>query len=526
MAANENVFNFDVSPFLAGVNKIGEGMGRIEGNAKKFGSTITGAVNKSVNGLIMKVGGLIAAFKSAGAVLKQMPEVGQAFGLAKDIFLKNLLWPLRQQVMPLLQKMLDWVRDNRAQFVKWGATVANVFRTVVVVAKTLWEVFKSLVKTVGEAFQKAFNTNFKSFDEFLNVLSFKVSAVIIFIGMLAKQVVADLRPAFEWIIENMSKLVRGFLDLINSWTRLNEQGHSLGTILDHLKETLGFIGNILDGVITGFRDGFVPAIKDAMTPIDNLILSINNLLKTFGLNDKEGLRGFFTYIGSLGGSAFMTVLTAISMAFDDIATAIATVVSAVKVLGLLMTGDFKGALSEVNNMGTSWSDWLKRTKENKGVEDKAFGNIGSKLFTPFVLQFNGTTKKETELLDAVKANMTDATAWQSLINFQRDMAKKYPSAGYDTAASSNLKQAKDSGIKVNDALIMKDGKTFIPSPDDNIFAAKSLPGQSKSVPNINIGPFHISVTEGDAEQAGRNFGAGLSYSFRNNVSNARLAEGR
>ena len=459
MAANENVFNFDVSPFLAGVNKIGEGMGRIEGNAKKFGSTITGAVNKSVNGLILKVVGLIAAFKTAGAVLKEMPEVGQAFGLAKDIFLKNLLWPLRQQVMPLLQKMLDWVRDNRAQFVKWGTTVANIFRTVVVVAKTLWEVFKSLVDMVGSAFQKAFNTNFKSFDEFLNVLSFKISAVIIFLGMLAKQLVTDFKPAFEWIIDMGSTIIRFFLDLVKAWTSSNEQGKSLWTVLDAMKTTFELLSNFIGNAVKGLTEGFLPAVKDAMTPLTNIVTSINRLLVALGFNDSEGIRGAFKALGGILGTAFVAALSTVATALDLIVTSLVAIAQLGNVLDKVFKGDWIGAFDEVKKIGGTFSGFGKRTAEN--------GN-------------------------AINAGVS------SIVNPE----------------------------KVHDGIITKNGKVIHTDSDDNIFASKTLPGKGKSTPNVNIGPFYISVTEGDAEKAGRNFGNGLKSTFRDNVSSARLAEGR
>jgi len=480
MAANENVFNFDVSPFLAGVNKIGEGMGRIEGNAKKFGSTITGAVNKSVNGLILKVGGLIAAFKTAGAVLKEMPEVGQAFGLAKDIFLKNLLWPLRQQVMPLLQKMLDWVRDNRAQFVKWGATVANIFRTVVVVAKTLWEVFKSLVKTVGEAFQKAFNTNFKSFDEFLNVLSFKISAVIIFMGMLAKQLVTDFKPAFEWIIDMGATIVKFFLDLVKAWTTANEQGASLWTIIDKLKETFHLLANFIENAVKGFTEGFLPAVRNLMTPIDTLVESFNQLLKVLGFDDSEGIRGAFSFIGTVLGSTLTMALTLVVGLVDELVSGFGMLLQMAKGVAKFLAGDFKGSLEEFGKIQGLFTSW-------QGRADKQFSTL------------TGSAKDYAAPYLGAIGNVGD--------NWEKNL----------------------SGTKHNDVIITKGGQVHETSPDDNIFAAKDFASYTKKKTEtmpVNIGPFYISVTEGDAEQAGRNFGSGLAYSFRNNVSNARLAEGR
>jgi len=502
MAANENVFNFDVSPFLAGVNKIGAGMDRIEGNAKKFGSTITGAVNKSVNGLILKVGGLIAAFKTAGAVLKEMPEVGQAFGLAKDIFLKNLLWPLRQQVMPLLQKMLDWVRDNRAQFVKWGATVANIFRTVVVVAKILWEVFKSLVKTVGEAFQKAFNTNFKSFDEFLNVLSFKISAVIIFMGMLAKQLVTDFKPAFEWIIDMGKTIIDFFVNLGKEWLNTNNQGHSLMTIMDHLKETFRILGTFIENAVKGFSEGFVPAMRDAMTPIDNIVISLNSLMRVLGMDDSDGVRGAFKSLGTFLGGAFMIALSAISSVIDELASGMAMLITSAGAIGKLFSGDFAGAAKEFSKVKDQYMALGARQSENFNAAFGAFDTSKAEKIAAY--------RKEIEdLKQYVKAHPNDREAQKKLYSAQTTLAQ--------------------AGVSIDDGIVTKDGRVIHTSPDDNIFAAKDFSGYGKNKmqgQTINIGPFHISVTEGNAEQAGRNFGSGLAYSFRNNVSNARLAEGR
>ena len=459
MAANENVFNFDVNPFLAGVKKIGDGMDRIEGNAKKFSSTITGAVNKSVNGLIMKVGALIAAFKTAGAVLKQMPEVGQAFGLAKDIFLKNLLWPLRQQVMPLLQKMVDWVRDNRAQFVKWGTTVANIFRTVTIVARTLWDVFKSLVDTVGNAFQRAFNTNFKTFDEFLNVLSFKISAVTIYLGMLAKQLVVEFTPAFDWIIEMGASIIDFFVRLGGAWGTANKNGNSFFTLLDNMKTTVGILGGAIKSMWEGFKEGFLStSITEAMTPLNNMLETLNRLLFVIGMTDTEGLRGAFSGIAFVLGTILQGALATVATIFDGLVSTIDTLITMFQIIKKISEGDWAGAGKQFAALGEAWKGFGARTGEN-------FGTL-------------------------------------------------IP------------------GKKHNDVIITKRGEVHETAPDDNILAAKDFSGYGNrrsnmtSQFNIPVGPFYVTVTEGDAEQAGRNFGTGLAYSFRNNVTNARLAEGR
>jgi hypothetical protein len=387
-----------------------------------------------------------------------MPEVGQAFGLAKDIFLKNLLWPLRQQVMPLLQKMMDWVRDNRAQFVKWGVAISNVFRTVVIVVKTLWDVMKQLVEVVANSFQKAFKTNFKSFDEFVNVLSFKISAVIIFLGMLAKELVKDFKPAFDWIIDMGASIIDFFLKLGTAWATANKNGDSLWTLMDKLKTTMSILANAVKAAWEGFKEGFLSSsITQAMTPLNNMADTLNRLLGILGLKDTEGLRGAFSGLGFVLGTVLQGDLVYVSTIFDGLVTTLGTLVSLLEIIQKLSTGDVAGAWKKFGEIGDEWKKFGARTATN----------------------------------------------------------------------ASSVMPGKQSKTNVKDAIITKDGRIIHTDPDDTLIAAKNLTGGKRESASMNvpIGPFYVTVTEGDAEQAGRNFGLGLAYSFRNNVSSARLAEG-
>jgi len=473
MASNENVFNFDVAPFIAGINKLGAGMDRIQSNAKRLGDVITSSANKAVNGAIMKVGALIGAFKAAGAVLKSMPEVGQAFGIAKDIFLKNLLWPLRQQVMPLLQKMLDWVRDHRARFVTWGVAIANVFRTVIVVAKTLWDVFKSLVDTVSSAFQKALGTSFKTFDEFVNVFSFKISAVIIYLGLLAKEVIKDLRPAFEWIIEMGSSIIDFFLKLGGAWATANKNGDSLFTLADKLGKTFKILAGAVQAAWEGFKEGFLSSsITNAMTPLNQMADSINRLLELLGLDDTKGVRGAFKGLATILGTGLQGALATVAAVFDSLVTALGTLGTLFNMLNAFVTGDLVGAAEEFKKVGSTWKDWTGRQK----------------------------------------------------INFQSVITAPEPGA-------QNAAGGQRSPISVHDAIITKGGQVIHTDPDDNLVATKTMPAiggggrAPQGLGQVTMGPFYITTTEGDARATGEKFGTGLADGFRMKVSTARLLEG-
>jgi phage-related protein len=456
MAADSTVFNFDVSPFLSGLKRVGDGMDRMSDKARSMGQVVTRSVGSALNGLILKVGGLFAAFKGLGAVLREMPEVGEAFGIAKDVFLKNLLWPLRQQVMPMLQGLLDWTRDNRAQFVRWGVAVANVFSSVVVSARVLWDVFKGLVETVAGAFQRAFHTNFKSFDEFVNVLSFKVSAVVIFIGMLAEELTRKMAPALEWVIETGASVLDFFVKLGGAWLTANKNGDSLWTVFDKIKGILVLVADAVRAAWEGFKEGFLSSsITEAMTPITKIADSFERILKALGLGDTDGVRGAFKALGSFLGTAFQATLVVVAELLSGIAGSLETIKDAKEALELLFKGDTAGAKA-----------------------------LGGKIL-------KDTSKGGTKSLGEAYNVFT--------------------------------------GESIDDGIVTKDGKVVRISPQDNVLAFKSLPALGAlaggGTGDVSVGPFYVTVTEGDARSAGESFGRGLAESFRDRVSRARNAEG-
>lgn len=120
MPATDVAFTFNPDPVLGAVKRIDDGFSKM---AKGFGDSSAKMSNAVTAGILKAgavVGALVGTFKGLGNVLKRMPEIGQVFGVAKDIFFKNFLFPIRKELLPLLQQLLDWVRDNRAMFVRWA----------------------------------------------------------------------------------------------------------------------------------------------------------------------------------------------------------------------------------------------------------------------------------------------------------------------------------------------------------------------------------------------------------------------
>ena len=142
-------FTYNTSGFTNGIQQIAAGIA----NVTKRTVNMAKSVSKGVINAAAKIGLLKLAFHGVQAAIKKMPEIGKAFGIAKDIIMKNFLFPIRKAIFPLLQKFLDWVRDNRAMFVKWGQTLVTIFTVVSKAVGNVIELGKKLIASFGDFFK-------------------------------------------------------------------------------------------------------------------------------------------------------------------------------------------------------------------------------------------------------------------------------------------------------------------------------------------------------------------------------------
>ena len=77
---------FDPSAIINGFRLIGA---KMNGFKKSF-SNMASNVSKGVINAAAKIGIIKLAFKGVQTVLKEMPEVGKTFGIAKNIFMRNI----------------------------------------------------------------------------------------------------------------------------------------------------------------------------------------------------------------------------------------------------------------------------------------------------------------------------------------------------------------------------------------------------------------------------------------------------
>ncbi len=317
-------FSFDTDLFEDGVKRILGGMD----NMKATAGRIAQGMSKGFNKVIVKIGAMFVAFKSVKRALKEIPEVGQAFGIVRDIIFKNLLFPLRKEVLPLLQKLLDWVRDNRAQFVKWGEVLANIFRAVVSGIKRVLEFAKSLSTTLMGFISNIFGESITNFEELFNLLTFKFATMIEFIRILFVPLKSLIQPiieligdvlvgAFRTAIGFIEGFVEGFGDLgiiledviglfqdIVKWlTTTNKKGDSILNVFRTIGEIIGIGIRAAIETVVSFLKGFLKGVENIATPIQGIVDSIKEFIVNLTTVTEKGnsIQTIFGDIGEIFG---------------------------------------------------------------------------------------------------------------------------------------------------------------------------------------------------------------------------------
>ena len=371
---DDNMFTFDTKPFMQGLNKIAMGMKGMTIGAANMARSVSAGVIDAVK----KVGLLTLAFKGIQGAIQEMPEIGKAFELTKGIITKNLLFPLRKAVFPLLQGMLDWVRDNRTMFVQWGQTLANIFEIVVSKVKTLIDFGSQLGRAFANFINRTFGLQITTFQDAINVLTFKVAVLFQFFESL----MVAIFPLFERIggvfsntivgaFKTIGELVGGFVDslgnlegvgssivsfvekIVDNLFSVNAEGRGLFTIMRKIGNITGTLvrgafeslQTFVDGLSEGLT-GIVPAAHDFLDVIDSALKSL------FTVNDQgQSIQTLFGEIGRIVGEVIVggfESVTALAKGFargaDGIVGSLheaATVMD--QIVGFLFTANDDGA---------------------------------------------------------------------------------------------------------------------------------------------------------------------------------------
>lgn len=281
---------FNPTSFINGINKITDAMNAFENKTKEKGEK----VNKTTEGMssFMVAKGMIIANMMMGIFNKVfnfiktgLPEIGRAMSIASGIIQRNLLWPLRKEMAPMLQKMLDWVRDHRAMFVRWGGTLVNIFRAIVSNIKGLINLVSALVSPIAEKLKSLFGNVAGGISDVFNIVLFKVTAVIMFLQVAFTPIFTKIGDLTAWTIGLVSEFFQGFsdgisgitgpfMDLLNQFQSLLD----LLTLSDGQSDSLyqsfkvlgDFVGTVLYSAVSGLAqiiDGLVNSVKNVVDGI-------------------------------------------------------------------------------------------------------------------------------------------------------------------------------------------------------------------------------------------------------------------
>ena len=404
MAESDIQFTFDAEGFNKAIKSMGDKIGEL---GHKSATVSKEAAHQTSDGVMKGLLKFDLLKKGVGAILgavkEFVPEIGQSFSISRDVILKNFMMPLRRELLPLLQGVLNWTRDNRANFVKFGEVMVSVFRLVKTVVTAAFETIKPLIDAVFKFVRGM--TGGGSLLDTINVVLFKVTAAVLFLMDL-------LKPLYKTVA-----------DIVTS------------------------IGDGLAGAFKGFKFDIIEKLASLLGKISTLVQDLDPAFSSLG--------------GTIG-----TVLG------ESLKVAIGILGAFVDTLSLAL--DLIHAISSGDDSNKALNDMFKKYGEkfSANIKQTTGKSVGEFLFGRFA-------KKKEENMD--------------------------------------------------DGIITKDGKVIHTSPDDNIVATKSLPfgggRQGGGNVSVNFGNFNVTVTEGNAENAGRNLANGLQGQIRNLILDNLVATG-
>jgi hypothetical protein len=306
MADEEKIdLAFNTDPFENAMNTIVKGIVRMTSAMEKGNQEVV-KKDKVKNESMKKGFSNVVAFGIAKfeilkqafrRVISEIPEFATTFKMAGDIILKQLLWPLRTQLIPMLQKMLNWVRDNRAVFLQLGVVIKNAFRVAIGIVKNFFGVLQSLF----EGFNRTLGgmLNFENITEALNVAMFKIALLFAFLEVKIRPFATLLGEIFGQIIISVKNFAKGFADTFMSVAESMGIWEDLKTILEGIRDLLEFLSPAFEVLGNIIGTGLAASLKLAILPLKILMSFLS------GIKDMvEGKINFTEFLDSLKDVTF------------------------------------------------------------------------------------------------------------------------------------------------------------------------------------------------------------------------------
>ncbi len=469
-------FAFDPSGIVAGAQK---GVAAIE----------------SLNARVKMASNVALGYLGMRGIGAALPELGKTASIAGDIIQRNLFWPLRQELAPLLNKFLAWVRDSRGMFVRWGGYLVGVFRIIKGVIEGIWDFMKRLGQSFNKFIENVFGKSTRTIGQTMNLLLGKIAIVIAFL-MTALEPLADafgkifgfifvgIKRFFEGlgsmiaeIIEEVSGVAKAFSELVDEIFGAGDGAKVFGDIMFIIGKTIGHVFKIvlylLKTAIGGIKD-LIKWFKETFNYIASAKSIPEGVLRT--------IESLFTGIGR----AAKWVVEALAGLFDNLAKWADDV-------GLKWLGDFfRGLAQYFRDLADKISITVSALKEFFQLIGEITGISDAK-----VVGGKSTGDRLKDL--SYKAFASDPMMAQ----------------GMKQAREEAYREAKAKGIRWEDSEFRKNLPDVLNQQLDEKF------GKVEMTYNVNL-----NVTEGNAKQAGQNFNRGINADARKAVIDKRTATGR
>lgn len=271
MAIKDVVLTFDDVPFVRGI-------GRALHSFLTFTDNLRHGIMNGIRNfafLTIAVNGVAQLYNKVNRFL---PEIGQTFSVVGDIIMRNLLWPLRKELVPYLQKLLDWTRDHRGMFVKWGYVLVNVFNVVKTVFMTIYNFLAKIAGSIWEIITGKVFKGAKDITEMINIILLKIASVFWYFNKVISPFLDKIWKFFSGtfgaIFDDILTLAKSFWTEFNKvakdlglWQKLEDLLKSIKGLMEDLKPVAEALGKIL-------ADAFGQVLK---LSLDNFKKEIDNI---------------------------------------------------------------------------------------------------------------------------------------------------------------------------------------------------------------------------------------------------------
>ena len=274
---------FDNKMFLKGLEQISKQLETLTGSTEKSADKMSKGISMSAMSFLKINAALSMAKMGISKVMSNIPELGRTFQIAGDIITRNFLWPLRQQLMPYLQKFLNWVRDHRAMFVRWGGVLSSVFNMVVTGIKAAINILKPFYEAAMKFFKGIFGGTADSIDKIANMILFKISAVMVYLEAVLGPAMKGVANTVFNIMNGIKEFVMGIMEGLSAIGGFMPEMQGIIDALDELSQALfgagtswREFGKIIGAVVGG-------VLKAALAIIGVIIKSLTvsiDLVKT------------------------------------------------------------------------------------------------------------------------------------------------------------------------------------------------------------------------------------------------------